>query len=151
MSTVFPDAEALIVDWLRRDALISTRVAGRVYTSIPDTPTHPLIRVARVGGAPTGPQEDQPVIQVDCWADKGEQDQANDVAAAVVAAIAGFDGQQPTGEWVRAPHVLSGPFWSQDQTTAQARYVVQVGCWTYPLRTMPVVKTVIQTWDVEVI
>lgn len=68
MSPLFlalPDVEAA-VGKLLRDAGVAS---GRVYSSIPRTPTYPLLVVQRVGGVPAEKHKlDSASIQIDAWA-----------------------------------------------------------------------------------
>lgn len=129
---MFPDAEALVIDWLLAETAVTALVGTRIYTSIPESSPYPLIRVTRVGGPPTSDDEDAPLVQVDAWADEAQQDEAADVSRQVVDAVPNLDGQRPSGSWVKGPHVVNGPYYAQDEGTHKPRYLVEIMFWTYP-------------------
>lgn len=77
----FPDVEAAAGKILR-DASVAS---GRIYSSIPTTPTFPLCTVARIGGTPAEKHKlDRASIQIDSWArlpkDGGSKSEARDLA-----------------------------------------------------------------------
>ena len=133
MTARFPDAEALVITWLRATGSdVDTAVAGRVYTKIPEQATLPLIRVTRVGGSPTSDEEDTPHVQIEAWAADGAQSTAMDVVRAVVAEVPGFSGVQPDTSWVVGPYVTNGPVASEDVPTGEERYWIEISFNTYP-------------------
>lgn len=59
---LFPDAEALI------SKVIRDELGARVYSSIPNNPTYPLITVRRIGGIPSQRVRlDNADLQFDVW------------------------------------------------------------------------------------
>jgi len=65
-----PNAEKLVSARLRAHPEIAALVEDRVYTSIPNNATWPLIKVERIGGGPRFAQPyvlDQPVIQISAY------------------------------------------------------------------------------------
>jgi hypothetical protein len=66
-----PDAERLVSTFLRDQAEVTALVGSRVYTSLPQDKTYPLVRLQRIGGAPEltddGLLWDRADLQVDVW------------------------------------------------------------------------------------
>lgn len=84
------DIEAAFIDFLLAQPSVSALVGTRIYTRKPADPTWPLITVRRVAGGVTpadGPL-DNPTLQVDCWADGDNEDQASLIARTTIAALA---------------------------------------------------------------
>lgn len=127
----FPDAEALVITWLKTTA-VNTSVSGRIYTKIPPDATLPLVRVTRTGGPPTSDMEDAPHIQIESWATDGAQSTAMDITRAVVAAVPHFAGRWSNADWVVGPYVINGPVQSEDQPTGEERYWTEIAFNTYP-------------------
>ena len=65
------DAERLVSTFLRAQSEVSDLVGTRVYTSLPEDKTYPLVRLQRIGGAPEltddGLLWDRADLQVDVW------------------------------------------------------------------------------------
>lgn len=66
---VLPDIEKLVIDWALATTEVASLVDDRIYGAVPANPTFPLIRVIRVGGAPTSRLLwlDRALLQVDVW------------------------------------------------------------------------------------
>lgn len=71
MTVEWPDVEGALRTYLRAHTDVSAIVAQRVFFGVPDTPTYPLVTVARVGGFDEASEApiDQALVQIDCWAD----------------------------------------------------------------------------------
>lgn len=68
--TLLPDVEKVISAYLRSRTEVTALVGDRIYTEIPKTPTFPLVRLTRVGGAPITSRPlhiDQAIVQVDVF------------------------------------------------------------------------------------
>jgi hypothetical protein len=96
-----PDVEAIVSSALRSDANIIALVDDRVYGELPKDVADrvgPLVRLARIGGGPTGQplHLDAALMQFDVWG--GSKKQAREVAATIAAVLdelagtAGADG-----------------------------------------------------------
>lgn len=119
---VFPDAEKLVGDALRAASLT---VGSRVYSSIPKTPTFPLITIQRTGGTPVERHRlDQARIQVDVWGES--KSQAHDIAQAARVAIHRMEGSTPTGAVIGGVDDILGLAWSPDPVTHRDRYIFGV-------------------------
>jgi hypothetical protein len=83
---LFPDAEAAVSIVLR-----AAIPGARVYSSVPRSPTYPLVRVSRVGGTAVVPRRlDAADVQIDVWADK--KSEARTLAAQVRQALLSTEG-----------------------------------------------------------
>lgn len=83
-----PDAEAIVSSFLRGRSEVTALVASRVYTEIPNSPTFPLVRIYRFGGAPLTSYPlhvDQALLQIDCFG--GTKSQARTLAETVRAVL----------------------------------------------------------------
>lgn len=127
--TLLPSAEVLTVAWLKANTDLLAIHGGRVGTKLAST--LPAVRVQRVSGAVVELWEDQPVLQVDCWA--ADQATADTLARSVVAALPTFRGSYGSGR-VWGYRVESGPFWSPDDPNMSnnARYILTVRLVTSP-------------------
>jgi hypothetical protein len=119
----FADAEAVVAGWIR-----STVAGSRVYSSVPNTPTYPLVTVARTGGiAAERHYLDQARIDVNVWGNS--KTEAHDLAALCRAAVHNLEGQIVTGQepaFVSGVDDAVGLTWLPDQVTARDRYVFSV-------------------------
>lgn len=90
---VFPDAEALVGSILRTANIEG--VGARVYSSIPKSPTYPLILVKRIGGIPAELHRlDRARVQIEVWgAPPGGKGEAFEIAAEARAVLFGAEGQ----------------------------------------------------------
>jgi hypothetical protein len=127
----FPDAEALASKVLR-DASI-TGLSTRVYSSIPNDPTWPLVTVKRIGGVPVERHRlDHPRIQIDVWGTS--KSEALDIAQAARAALHAMEGQSyssPVTGTVTAVRDDLGLTWSPDPVTNRDRYIFGVSLTTH--------------------
>lgn len=118
----FPDAEALVGDVLRAASLV---VDTRVYSSIPKSPTFPLITLQRIGGTPVERHRlDQPRIQIDVWGTS--KSEAHDIAQAARVAIHEMEGQTFATAYVSGVDDAFGLTWFPDPPTARDRYIFGV-------------------------
>lgn len=120
---LLPSAPAVTVAWLKANPDLLAIHGGRVGTKL--NATLPAIRVQRIGGTVPETYEDQPVLQIECWAaDEGTADR---LARTVIAALPTVRGEYPTGQvWTYA--VESGPYWAPDdpQLSNNSRYIISV-------------------------
>lgn len=128
-ATLLPSAPALTVAWLKGNPALAALHGGRVGTRL--NATLPAVRVQRIGGTPPDTYEDQPVLQVECWAtDEGTADL---LVRTVVAELPSARGVYPAGHlWSYV--VESGPFWAPDdpQLSNNSRYILTVRLLTSP-------------------
>lgn len=103
MTTEFPDTEGAVRAYLRSHSDVSAIVGTRVFFGVPDSPTFPLIVVARVGGFDETSEAplDQALVQIDSFGDlhpdtlnHPNKAQATAVNLAVRQAL--YDLRQPT-------------------------------------------------------
>lgn len=116
---ILPSAEGVVVTWLKSRPALNAIHGGRVSTKL--KPTLPAIRVQRIGGAVVNDWEDQPVVQLECWA--ADEDTADRLARTVVAEL-------PTsrGGSVHTYEIESGPYMVPDDPalSTNSRYIVDV-------------------------
>lgn len=124
----FPDATAVVVEWLRSSAA-GTAVAGRIYNRSPNPVAYPFLRVTRTGGTPDGALDfDQPRVQVDVRGDLEQDMTVGDLALIVVAAVPDLAGNRLSGAaWVVGPYVTVGPVDQRDGETGQPGWLLEVG------------------------
>jgi hypothetical protein len=130
---VLPDIERLVIDWALATDALTDLVDDRIYSTVPNSPVFPLIRVMRWGGVP--PQQlhwlDQASMQIDVWG--GRKAEASEVARTVAAYIAHeLPGAHALG--VVTATQVGGPRWEPDAsyTPAKPRYVVEASVWFHP-------------------
>ena len=122
MLTVLPDAETVVIQALNASAAVTGIVGTRIGTRIPDTPTWPLIRVAKVAEVFTDDEgSESSLIQVECWADSDAT--ASLLARTVVAARKDLPGTYAAG-WLALVGVDSGPIPAPDPESERARYLL---------------------------
>ena len=128
-ATLLPSAAVVLVAWAKGNAALAAIHGGRVGTKL--NATLPAIRVQRIGGTPVETYEDQPILQVECWA--ADEGTADLLARTVVAALPTARGEYPTGR-VYTYSIESGPFWSPDDPTLSnnSRYILTVRLLTAP-------------------
>lgn len=120
---LLPSAAVVTVAWLKANPDLAAIHGGRVGTKL--NGTLPAIRVQRIGGSPTEPWRDEPVMQVECWA--ADEATADLLARTVVAALPTVRGTYPSGQ-VYTYTVDSGPYWAPDDPTLSndSRYILTV-------------------------
>ena len=127
----FPDFEALAAQAIREV------VDCGVYSSIPKTPTYPLITVKRIGGIPAEMHRlDVANLQIDVWGTT--KSEARDLADEARLALHGMEGRAfsegddsgASGDvgsgFICAVDDSLGLTWLPDPVTARDRYVF--GC-----------------------
>lgn len=114
-----PSAEALVVTWLKSRSALTAIHGGRVSTRLKNT--LPAIRVQRIGGIVAEDWEDQPVVQIECWA--ADEDIADDLSRTVVAELPSVRGGQ-----VKTYEIESGPYMVPDDPalSTNSRYTLDV-------------------------
>jgi hypothetical protein len=133
--SALPDAEAVVGWWLRSKSVAS----GRVYSSIPTTPTFPLIVVERVGGSPAVRERlDRARIQLSIWGNS--KSEARDLADAARLALLDLEGQSvlisngaPVNAFVTAVEDDLSLFWSPDPVSDRDRYIFGVAIFDHVL------------------
>lgn len=129
----FPDAEAACGYAMRLAGVAS----ARVYSSVPHTPTYPLVTFSRVGGVPRERHRlDRARIQVTAWGNT--KSEAFDVANAARIALHRMEGTTlstgsgaPVNAFVTGVEDDLGMFWSPDEETARDRYVFGVAVYLH--------------------
>jgi hypothetical protein len=130
---VFPDAEALAGAVLRGD------LACGVYSSIPKSPTFPLVTVFRIGGTPEERHRlDFASLQIDVWGTS--KTEARDIAAEARSLLHGMEGQtytlvggDPDDAAVTGVSDTLGLTWLPDPETYRDRYIFGVGLYLHAL------------------
>lgn len=130
-AALLPSAEALVVAFLRAQPAVMAIVGNRISTRIPDAPTWPLIRVRRVGGTPQATWEDAPRVQIECWADVGQDVAADDLSRAVISVLVDAGYRVGGAGYLAVAVPVLGPLPLYDPDTDRPRYIVDVSCLTY--------------------
>lgn len=120
VATGLPDVEAICATALRTAAI----AGGRVYSSVPKSPTFPMIVVRRDGGTPVVRQRlDAPVIVVEVWGtSKSEAHDAAQAARVALLALEGTSVTSPSAAVVVAVNDARGLTWQPDASTGRDRY-----------------------------
>jgi hypothetical protein len=115
----FVDAERYVGEALRA---ASTGAGTRVYSSIPKSPTWPLITLQRIGGMPVDKHRvDRASIQIAVWADT--KSAAHDIAQEARVAILRMEGTTPNGAVIAGVTDQLGMTWQPDPVTQRDRYI----------------------------
>lgn len=125
MTMLLPSAAAMVVAGLKADPDLAAIHGGRVGTKL--HATLPAIRVQRVGGTVPEVWEDQPVMQIECWApDEGAADLLVRTVLAVLPSLRGAS--------LRTYQIESGPYWAPDDPSlsSNARYIITARLLTTP-------------------
>lgn len=128
MTTILeaPDLEAVAAAALRTAAIAG--LDTRVYSSVPTSPTFPLITVQRIGGIPAVREYlDTANLQIDVWG--GSKSEIRDIAArarVVLLELAGTLVTSPVRAWISAVEDVLGLSWQPDQLTGRDRYLFGV-------------------------
>lgn len=127
--SLLPSAAAVTVAWLKGNADLAAVHGGRVGTKL--NATLPAIRVQRIGGDVPEPWEDQPVLQLECWA--ADEATADQLTRTLLAVLPTVRGTYPTGV-VYTYQIESGPYWAPDdpQLSNNSRYILTVRLLTSP-------------------
>lgn len=124
----FPDAEALV------STIVRDGTGARVYSSIPKSPTYPLITVKRIGGIPSERHHlDCARMQIDVWGGaKGDapggptKSDIRDLAITARIAVFGAEGQTltaPMDAFISGVEDSFGLSWQPDPPTGRDRYI----------------------------
>jgi hypothetical protein len=116
---VFPDAVALICDYLR-DTLPVYGHTPAVGSRIPNPRPTNLVQVHRVGGPRLNIVSDDIMLSVDCWAGRAET--AHDLAQTCRALIFALEGEQLGDTVVYRIAEVAGPYDLPDPLSDQPRY-----------------------------
>jgi hypothetical protein len=136
------DVEALVSQYLRSQSEVTAYVGQRVYTSLPESKTFPLVRIVRIGGAPKMSRPlvvDSAHLQIDVFG--GSKATALDAIDAIreeLAKVVDEDPVQPLGV---VCGVRFGPLaYLPDEsfTPAKPRYLLDV---TVTVRSVPLPTT----------
>lgn len=129
----FPDVEA-IAGWRLRQ----NNIAGqRVYSSVPHTPTFPLVIVQRIGGIPVERHRiDGPRLQITVWGTS--KSESHDIAQQSRAVLHGMEGSTftvaggaPVDIFIAGVEDDLGLFWSPDSPTGRDRYIFGLHLYTH--------------------
>ncbi len=122
-SLLFPDEEALVCDFLRRQPTISSIVADRVGTRL--FPTFPCIRVTSLGGSTPEWYQWDASVQIEVWADNLQQAAAKTLALAIVATVYDLDVTWDNTQLSSAT-IRNGPLYIPDPDTQRPRYIIDL-------------------------
>lgn len=115
---VFPDAEAIV-----RTGLADALACG-VYSSVPKSPSYPLVTVQRVGGLPAERHRlDSARIQIDVWGTS--KSEAQDIAQQARTAVHQMEGSgftDPVTGFITGVEDSLGLAFLPDPETARDRY-----------------------------
>lgn len=116
VALIFPDAEALLVTYLR-STLAARGDTAFVGTYVPNTRPARMVRISRVGGTRRNVAQEDAMCVFECWApDSTQAFGLAQVARALVQALDTVDGFFPeSGE-------ISGPQFFPDPLTTDPRY-----------------------------
>lgn len=128
MDKLLPSGEALLGKFLREHHAVAAIVGTRVGTRLDSA--RPAIRLTRLGSPPSQRWEDQPELQVECWA--ADEVTADLLARTVVAALPDLLERRDLDGLVKGYEITLGPLSSPDPFTDQPRYVVGVRLLIYP-------------------
>ena len=121
----FPDVEAA-VGWYLRNAGVAS---GRVYSSIPSSPTFPLVTYERIGGVPAERHRlDRARIQFMIWGNS--KSEARDLTELVRVTVNDMEGRTltvaggaPVDAVITGVELDLGVTWSPDPPTDRDRYL----------------------------
>jgi len=134
--TILPDAERMISSGLRLSADLTALVGDNIYTALPKQASarvFPLVRLARIGGAPAGTPLylDTAFIQFDVWG--GSKHEARTIAATVIAALVELVGYNEHGGYITGVDPGATRYALDDTfTPSRPRYIVDVAVHTRP-------------------
>lgn len=130
---LLPDAETLLVAFLRAQPEVESIVSSRVFVELPMATTWPLLRVRRVGGTPVRSKPlhlDAPLLQVEGYAsNKPTARHLTETARAVIALR--LEGMHDEGNVSGVE--LGNLAWLPDEDfePPQPRYVADVTIFTH--------------------
>lgn len=130
----WPDLEGALRAHLRADTGVQTALGGqRVFFSIPDNPTWPLVTVARVGGGQSETSDapvDFALISVDVWGElddngRPKKIQSTAVVNAVRSALDVIRGRTTLSTGVDVFGVnVAGVVWAPDPDNGRPHYAI---------------------------
>ena len=120
----FPNIEAMTGKVLINAGICS----GRVYSSLPNTPTYPLITYSRLGGIPANERRlDRARIQIEAWGNnKSDAFASAEAALRAIHLAEGTAIPQFAGYITRVEDEL-GLLYLPDPPTGRDRYLFAVG------------------------
>ena len=137
---MLPDVEQIVSLYLRSVTEVTDLVGQRVYTQLPNSPTFPLVKLTRFGGAPVFNRPlhlDRALLQFDAYG--GNKRESQQLAEMVRAALADPDFvglRELDGDPIGV--VTGVDFgdlrWLPDSsyTPAKPRYVFDIAVFTHP-------------------
>lgn len=117
-----PLARLIIGEHLRSHPAVTAHVGARSAVSL--SSTLPAIRYALVYSQTPGPEEWRAHVQVECWADVGQDETCDRTARAVVASLPDIPGESSSGYVVGTE--VTNVFTAADPDTDQPRVIVLV-------------------------
>lgn len=121
---VFPDAEALLVDYLTAELAAHGEADVHVAVTMPNPRPNRCVLVPRLGGARRNLVVDAATIGAECWG-TSETD-AQGLAQLVRGLLAALPGRVLDGTPVYRVEELGGPVNLPDPVSGQARYTLTV-------------------------
>lgn len=119
----FPDFEKAAGEALRTASI--SGLSDRVYSSVPKSPTFPLLLVRRIGGLPAVRQYlDAANLQIDVWG--ASKSEARLIAAESRTVLFAMEGSDVGDVWVSGVEDSLGLSWQPDPETGRDRYVFAV-------------------------
>lgn len=129
LTRVYLPVEKPLRDWMRTQPDLVALIAARTYVGVPAGAVYPLINLQRVAGSPDGSDTnvENPVIQVDCWADRGDRPACEQLAYKTVSVFQSMSRTPlPGGPVALGAKVTLGPLWRPDPAIDRPRYQVDV-------------------------
>jgi hypothetical protein len=121
-----PDPEALLVQALRLQTSVTSKVLQRIDTKL--NTVYPCVRITLTGGASRPvPHTGSPSLQWEAWADT--EGAAAQLAKAVDGVADELAGSYPAGV-IKASYHQGHYFHSPDAATGKQRYIGQIGLLT---------------------
>ena len=127
-----PDAEVLLVNFVKDNGALNALLSGRVATRLPKEPTMPFMRVFRAAGTvdPGEAPLDQALMQVDCFGASGDTTpdyaSASAVARTFIEQATNFRGAVGSYGTILGMTVQSGPRRIEEPATGYSRYLVEM-------------------------
>lgn len=128
---LLPDAERLVVTYLRAHPDVVALAGTRVSTELPPEPTYPAATVSRIGGNPSiAGYLDVATLEVSAWA--ATKGAARTLAAAAEAALLDMVGTHALGVVTGVRPIGVGVHWLPDEETDMPRYRFTVEAYIHP-------------------
>jgi hypothetical protein len=119
---VFRDAEALAVTW--GTGKLGTGVA--VSTKVPDPRPDRHVKVSVTGSTRRDLAYREARFLFECWALKGQDEEAADLANLVEGVMHQSEGETVNGSFVRKVETKGGPYYLEDPASGLPRYQVSI-------------------------